>query len=297
VVFRPQTRRKPIRNDLSDGASDDAPNFRRDLLSPEISWPRGGFSFGRPCGNPAARPRIDVGAPDGLPAPRKTRGKSTNGAPVALAHVEASPLRTSKSLTWRRAYSKDRNVSLGRVASYRAVPLHVRTGAMRRGLLVTVVALSAGALSVSCAFNPVMPDPRTPSDRARELEPRCADVPKDLDTEALSPSIIERVDPAYNYVQSGNDRVVRLRGARLRFKARRDLSSEALELSLECHQARVTLGRARELEHDPYALPGTWLDIDSHSAGDGFVVAVQVDDIARARAVLDRARQFVASRQ
>jgi hypothetical protein len=162
---------------------------------------------------------------------------------------------------------------------------------MRRALLVTAVGLSA------CAFNPIMPDPRTPSDRAHELEPRCADVSKDLDTEALSPSIIERVDPAYNYVQSGNDRVVRLRGARLRLKARRDLSAESLQLSLECHQARVTLGSAHELDHDPYALPGTWLDIDSRSAGDGYVVAVQVDNLAKARAVLDRARQFVASRQ
>lgn len=167
---------------------------------------------------------------------------------------------------------------------------------MRRGLLVTAVLLLACATS-ACAFNPVMPDPRTPTDHAHELAVRCADVPKDLDTEALSPSLIERVDPAYNYVQSGNDRVVRLRGARLRFRARRDLSAETLLLSLECHQARVTLGTAHELEHDPYTLPGTWLDIDSRSAGDGYVVAVQVDNIAKARVVLDRARQFVTSRQ
>lgn len=148
-----------------------------------------------------------------------------------------------------------------------------------------------------CAYNPLMPDPRTPSDRARELAERCVDVSEAVDAEVLSPSIVEKVDPWYNYVQSGNDRAVRLRGARLRLRARRDLSVEALELSLECHQARVTLGSARELEHDPYAFPGTWLDIDTRSAGDGFVVAVQVDGVDKARAVLDRARQFVASRQ
>jgi hypothetical protein len=162
---------------------------------------------------------------------------------------------------------------------------------MRWGLLLAVVGLGG------CAFNPLMPDPRTPSDRAHELEARCADVSKDLDSETLSPALIESVDPAYYYVQSGNDRVARLRGARLRLRAKRDLSAETLQLSLECHQARVTLGSAHELEHDPYALPGTWLDIDSRSAGDGFVVAVQVDSIAKARAILDRARQFVASRQ
>lgn len=148
-----------------------------------------------------------------------------------------------------------------------------------------------------CALNPLFPDPRTPSDRARELADRCADVSEETDADVLSPSIILKVDPWYNTVQSGNDSATHLRGARLRFKARRNLSAEALELSLECHQARVTLGSARELEHDPYTFPGTWLDIDTRSVGDGFVVAVQVDNIEKARAVLDRARQFVASRQ
>lgn len=229
----------------------------------------------------ATQRRIDAAARDDVPIARQKIAIDATDA------FRSTPL----PMTRRRAYPKDRNVRLGRVASFRAGRLRVKKPGMRCVFLVTAVGFSA------CALNPVMPDPRTPSDRARELEARCADVPKDVDTEALSVSIVERVDPAYNYVQSGNDRVVRLRGARLRFKARRDLSAESLQLSLECHQARVTLGSAHELENDPYTLPGTWLDIDSRSAGDGYVVAVQVDNIAKARVVLDRARQFVASRQ
>jgi hypothetical protein len=162
---------------------------------------------------------------------------------------------------------------------------------MRWPVLFTIGWLSG------CAFNPLMPDPRTPSDRARELADRCVDVSEEVDAEVLTPAIVAKVDPWYNYVQSGNDRTARLRGARLRVKARRNLSAETVELSLECHQARVTLGSARELEHDPYTFPGTWLDIDTRSVGDGFIVAVQVDNVDKARAVLDRARQFVASRQ
>ena len=161
---------------------------------------------------------------------------------------------------------------------------------MRWTGLATLLGLAA------CAYNPLMPDPRNAADRARELSERCSDVLEELDAAALSPTIVERVDPWYNYVQSGNDHVERLRGARLRIRARHIFSAETLELSLECHQARVLLGSARELEHDPYSFPGTWLDIDTHSAGDGFVVAVQVDSVDKARAVLDRARQFVASR-
>lgn len=162
---------------------------------------------------------------------------------------------------------------------------------MRWTVPVAIVGLAG------CAYNPLMPDPRTVSDRARELVDRCADVSAETDAEVLSPSIISKVDPSYNYVQSGNDHVERLRGARLRVKAKRNLSAETVELSLECHQAKVTLGSAQELEHDPYVFPGTWLDIDTHSVGDGFVVAVQVDSVDKARAVLDRARQFLASRQ
>lgn len=161
---------------------------------------------------------------------------------------------------------------------------------MRRTLLAAFIGLT------ECALNPLMPDPRTVSDRAREIAPRCTHIPKEVDAEVLSASIIDEVTPWIDHVQSGNDRVARLRGARLRVRARPDLSAEVLELSLECHQARVALGTANELEQDPYAFAGRWLDIKTHSADDSFVVSVRVDDIATARAVLARARQFATSR-
>lgn len=148
-----------------------------------------------------------------------------------------------------------------------------------------------------CAYNPLLPDLRTASDRAREVAPLCARLSEAVDAEALSPSIVVDVGPWYKYVASGNDRRVRLRGAQLHVQAKPNLSAEVLQLSLECHQARVMLGSARELEHDPYVFPDTWLDIDTHSAGDSFVVGIQVDDMDKARAVLARARQFVASRR
>jgi hypothetical protein len=154
------------------------------------------------------------------------------------------------------------------------------------------VGLAAIACIVGCAYNPLFPDPRTASSRAHDLDERCARSSEAGDAPALSAAVIEDVAPSYASVQSGNDRVVRMRGARLRFLPQAAFSAESIRRSLECHQARVVTGRAPALPNDPYTLPDTWLDLDVTSAGDGFVVAITTDDFAKAREVLERARRF-----
>jgi len=144
----------------------------------------------------------------------------------------------------------------------------------------------------ACAYNPLYPDVRSPAQHAHELDARCMLAPEDATAAALAPGVVEGVEPAYGTVQSGNDRALRLRGARLHFRPEPGFSPESLHRSLECHEARVVTGRAPERPDDPYTLPGGWLDIDVTSAGDGFVVAVVTDDIPTARRVLDRARRF-----
>jgi hypothetical protein len=147
-----------------------------------------------------------------------------------------------------------------------------------------------------CAYNPFLPDLRTPVDRAREIAPRCHHTSEALDAEVLSASVVENVEPYYDHVQSGNDRMVHLRGAKLHVRPQPNLSAESIERSLECHEARVTMGGAPPLASDPYTLAGTWLDIKTDSTGDGYVVAVQVNNIQKAREVLARARQFATAR-
>ena len=70
-----------------------------------------------------------------------------------------------------------------------------------------------------------------------------------------------------------------------------NVSAEALQRTLECHQARVTLAISPTIAGDPYALDGVG-DIDVDSRGDGLVAAVLVDRFDDARLVLDRARNF-----
>ena len=164
---------------------------------------------------------------------------------------------------------------------------------MLRLLLAAAVACAAG-----CAGVPfLLPDTRGPADEARAIEPRCAGFTEEAAAPMLSPAAIDAVEPAYSYVKAGpDDHEARLRGARIRIKPLPGFSREALARHLECHEARVTLGRVAARADDPYVLPGTWLDIDVDSEGDGFVVLVRTDEIALARRVLERGRSFAASR-
>jgi hypothetical protein len=130
------------------------------------------------------------------------------------------------------------------------------------------------------------------------MAPRCASFSEETAMQAFAPSQIESVEPAYSFVSSGPiDRQARLRGARVHLRPAPSLSRELLQRSLECHQSRVALGAVEQLADDPYVLPGAWLDIDVDSEGDGFVVAVRVDKLADAKAILERARRFATSRR
>ena len=136
----------------------------------------------------------------------------------------------------------------------------------------------------------------TPTDRARAMDAKCTHESEQQAAPALTSSLVETVEPAYSTVPSGNDRAIRLRGARLHLRPALNVSAEALQRTLECHQARVTLGAATATADDPYVLPGAWLDIDVDSSGDGLVAAVLVDHFEDARRVLDRARTFASMR-
>jgi hypothetical protein len=159
-------------------------------------------------------------------------------------------------------------------------------------------ALLAGLASAglaACYVPGLTPDVRTALDRAREIEPRCAQFSEENAAALLSPAAFDAVEPEYSYVKSGpEDRAARLRGARIRVKPLPGFSREAMARSLECHESRVTLGRVAAPEDDPFVLPGEWLDIDVDSTGDGFVVLVRVDQVDVGRRVLDRAKRFAA---
>src|SRR5271167_3219354 len=90
---------------------------------------------------------------------------------------------------------------------------------------------------VACGgWFPLLPDMRTPADRARAVADKCTHESERQAAPALSSSLVEAVEPAYSTVPSGNDRAIRLRGARLHLRPELNVSTEALQRTLECHQ-------------------------------------------------------------
>jgi hypothetical protein len=141
---------------------------------------------------------------------------------------------------------------------------------------------------------PIVPDTRTPADRAHELTERCKEDPG-RGVDALSPAIIERVEASYVWMHGGATDTNRLRGAKLHMRPSLSVPPAVLQRALECHEASVTLGASSELQEDPYVLPGSWLDIHVSSTEEGLVAAVGTDSFDDARRVLDRAKRFAAA--
>jgi len=139
-------------------------------------------------------------------------------------------------------------------------------------------------------------DFRSPTDHAKDSAARCTGYTVAKNPAVFAPSSVEKVEPAITHVASGPIQdEARLRGALLYLEPSPNLTREMIQRAVECHEVHVLLGSENELPSDPYTLPGTWLDIDAQSQGDGFTVAVRSDDFSTAKHVLERARQFVAS--
>jgi len=163
-------------------------------------------------------------------------------------------------------------------------------------LPLCLAALAAPLSGYGCgAFSPLLPDARTPADRAHQLDARCKGGGEERVAAIFAPSTVDSVAPSYSYVQSGNDRAVRLRGAEIHLRPLAGFARESLARDLECHEARVVLGAAAPRADDPFVLPGRWVEIDVNSEGDGFVVLARVDEIDSARELLARAQRTYRS--
>lgn len=167
---------------------------------------------------------------------------------------------------------------------------------MRQFLAWSWAASIALAGCKSLWWFPLLPDRRTPVDRAHELDDACEeDAGPSLAGDALSPSIIERVQAAYLHINQGAGGDLRLRGVNLQLRPAVNMPVGVLQRALECHEAAVTLGHAPELPEDPYVLPGFWLDIDVSATSHGLLVAVLTDHPDAARSVVARAHNFAPS--
>jgi hypothetical protein len=166
---------------------------------------------------------------------------------------------------------------------------------MQRSLAWSWAASIALSGCGSCAWFPLLPDKRTPVDRAHELDDICEADAGPVAADVLSPSVIESVQAAYIHVNQGAGGDLRLRGANLHMQPTLNTPVAVLQRALACHEAAVTLGVAPELPEDPYVLPGSWLEIDVSATNLGLVAAVLTDSPDDARRILERAHRFAPS--
>jgi hypothetical protein len=155
--------------------------------------------------------------------------------------------------------------------------------------------LATLALSACDLFSPI-PDARSPADRAHELDVQCRDLSEATAAPRVARGSIDSVEPLTSRVQSGNNSETRLIGAKIHVKPLLGLTRELLTRELQCHEARVLLGKAPPLANDPYSAAPAWVDIHVDSEENGFAVRVESFDFDTARAELTRATRFVASR-
>jgi hypothetical protein len=138
----------------------------------------------------------------------------------------------------------------------------------------------------------------TPADKAAAVETtKCSGA---VDEEALAPVLtggaIERVQPLYTKVlMRDSDGYATLNGAWITVRPLPGMTAESLELALECHSARGTLGQVNSSTSDPFVLPSTTVDIQVGSEGDAFRVGVSAPRREEAHEILDRATQLMAT--
>jgi hypothetical protein len=138
----------------------------------------------------------------------------------------------------------------------------------------------------------------TPAEARREQAeqhrgPRCADAsPADRTAHLLDRTALRGVELSTTAVPSGHgNQEARLRGARLRYVAP-EASPAFLEHVIDCHQADVALGLVPADDHDPFALPDSWLAVDVHADHSDLVIELRGHDHEAAAEALRRARLF-----
>jgi hypothetical protein len=141
---------------------------------------------------------------------------------------------------------------------------------------------------------------RSPAEEAAFMEStRCGPEVNDSDlAPVLSGQAVQAVGPLYATVEAGKSgEESRLRGAVLTISALPGVTAEWLDRELECHGARVALGRATSTPEDPFWLPGSSVDIDVRPGKDGFVVGVAGYSPVDARQIFDRAQAFAKAKK
>jgi len=106
------------------------------------------------------------------------------------------------------------------------------------------------------------------------------------------------VEPLFTHIMTGGDNAEdRVRGAKIVVRPLPNESAEQLTRALQCHSARVLLGRAdtsRTLV-DPFSLANSWLNIDVKPEDGNFAIELEADSVSKNLELLARANAFAGA--
>jgi hypothetical protein len=114
-------------------------------------------------------------------------------------------------------------------------------------------------------------------------------------TQLLQANAVLRVDPLYHHIiENADNAYQRPSGVKLVVRPPTSVTAEDLTRILQCHSARVLLGRVNpaDVPDDPYWLADRWLDINVAPENGNFAVTVVADTVHDNMEVIDRATRY-----
>jgi hypothetical protein len=155
----------------------------------------------------------------------------------------------------------------------------------------TIAAATGCALASGCAFF----GGGSVSDQAKHAERlQCDAATAQDDLRVVQATPVLEVEGRYSSHESGIGKVT---ATRIVLRPPQGVSADQLTRILQCHNARVVLGRAdaSQLPNDPFTLPDTWIDIDVKTEEGNYVAVISADTVANNLRVLRRAQAFAAA--
>lgn len=114
-------------------------------------------------------------------------------------------------------------------------------------------------------------------------------------TQVLRANAVLYVQPMYHHIiVNPNNAEDRISGAKLVLRPPTGVSAEELTRILQCHSARVLLGKVNpaDIPDDPYWLADRWLDIQVTPENGNFAVTVVADTVHDNIEVLTHATRY-----
>jgi hypothetical protein len=153
------------------------------------------------------------------------------------------------------------------------------------------IAIASGlALVLGCEVR-VPPQTAAASVEEQQCDPRVTAAA----TQLLQSNAVLRIDPLYHHIiENADNAYERPAGVKLVVRPPTGVTAEDLTRILQCHSARVLLGRVNpaDVPDDPYWLADRWLDINVTPERGNFAVTVVADTVHDNMEVLDRATRY-----